>query len=1786
MRLKKMLSLFMAMLMCITLLPINVFAESESLSPILTKTAEWVDQETGLAKITMTAKGTPVDVSENGTDVLLVLDVSSSMNDHPTETCGGSLAKKFFGLYYKCRECKAEYWNSIPSDKVCTNQVPIKDSRWDIAQEAVDVLVDQIIPNSQTANRMGVVLFSCDSSLRARDVRRGTYGDHARAVKKALDFTNEKSEVIDACNYNPSDGTDYTGALQKAYDLIDSRDNKSRPVYLVFLSDGVPGSWVVDGQSGNWINSSSWNGASEINDLKSDSDDNDVTIYTVGFDLDNADAIELLESHATDSAYSYNISDGSELSGLFTDIGETIESGVTVWDTIDSEYFTLAKEPETNHSYTVTDGTVQCTGDKKFVWNLDNFSEHGETLEIYIQLKNKYMNKSEAYPTNEIDSAYAKYIGSDGAKSDLPVSETDGSSAVPTLNARAKSVKVKFNFVGENKDKASFNTPAQEEQTVELGKTVIKPSVTVADGYKITDWYLTADCTGSAFDFDNPISHNNAITLSARVDKNMEAKKSYTVDFYKNGTKTETVSGSVWAGEPTITVADAIALGQGDYSKYTFEGAEVGETEYKKPTDTIVIPKEGNTVIEVYYTSQAVELTFQRGDYGKFIQESDKEKASVIRKTRYEENFSDVPVVTPELGYKAVGWYEAGDKDEKIVSFPQKVTVAKTYVMKYEIDETKKFGYTVNRYIKGTTTAVPGLSENQFKGEAPLGTFDWTNEAKTTTGYKLVTKPLQPTSMPITSDPSKNIANVYYEVDDSQTLTYRVTYRKEGDTEPFKTSENTVLVADSIVAYDEIEIFKAPEGFEFKHKEFGGKTLSSSDNVTIDSSQNEIKVVYKKIDGMWFDVIFLAGERGTLNNSQTKVEFKQVLKGNSVEIPKVNPEVGYKFIGWRKDGGTALIQTQDLPKSISQNATYTAMWAPDNATVSFEITGEKHGAVNPDNAIVQKGQTTTAPTVTADKGYVVDGWYTDEGCQTKFGFTNPITADTKLYAKVVMNEELWAKVTFNASANGKLNNGTADVDTVVTDPILIGEKIGRVIPTTKPNEGFEFENWYKMTEIDGQVKEILETPTETTEVTGNLTYLAKFSKLLQITFEVDLFKAAEGTLAPDPITGISRGTSWNTIESKVPTTIIGKVRKGVNSHDYEFAGWSPDIPVGTETIISDLTFKAKFNDIYTFVVEHADIDEDGVYPNKSIAHNKKKPSLSIDSKANYPVRGYELAEIQVFIGRAENEASGEDGERPMAVIGKASLANKDEMDKLIKDLKDGYGITLAENGTLSGIMPEDCIWIKYGYEKMPEYTVEYVTEGTATDMPDNITARYKGDEITITDAKPKRDGYDFGGWKVVDDVVTVTDSKFTMPDHNVKLSAIWIPNEEVWKYTVEHYLEGSTTPFSTASESVLKRAPEVKSIVLNAPQGYKLKEYQFQGDPTNLPISIEQDGHVISVIYEKNDLVVRHVYGTTTVYDTAQSKADVEDGSIVVNAVNSGRYTRIRAVTVNGVPVVAGRSITVAFSEQSNYEVVFEYRRRNTDSGDSTNTGGSTGGSTGGGSDFGETVTILEEEVPLADGLNMINHFAYIFGYNDGTVKPMNKISREEVAAIFYRLLTDDVRESLQSANHSFPDVSHQRWSNASIATLSNGGIIAGYPDGGFKPGNAITRGEFAVMVSKFDSLSKTEENKFKDIENHWAKDFINSAAEKGWISGYPDGTFHPDEYITRAEAMTLINSVLNRKVSKEGLLENARYWSDNPTEAWYYEAVMEATNSHDYTRETPDSEEIWTAITEDKTWN
>jgi hypothetical protein len=216
--------------------------------------------------------------------------------------------------------------------------------------------------------------------------------------------------------------------------------------------------------------------------------------------------------------------------------------------------------------------------------------------------------------------------------------------------------------------------------------------------------------------------------------------------------------------------------------------------------------------------------------------------------------------------------------------------------------------------------------------------------------------------------------------------------------------------------------------------------------------------------------------------------------------------------------------------------------------------------------------------------------------------------------------------------------------------------------------------------------------------------------------------------------------------------------------------------------------------------------------------------------------------------------------------------------------------------------------------------------------------------------------------------------------------------------------------------------------------------------------------------------------------------------------------------------------------------------------------------------------------------LNTEDHFAYIIGYPDGTVRPNANISRAEVATIFFRLLNNDVRTANWSSANSFSDVNGSMWCNNAISTLAGMGILKGYSDGTFRPNAPITRAEYAAIASRFDALTGGTAS-FSDVaSDHWAYDSIVNAAAKGWVNGYPDGTFKPDKYITRAEAMKLTNKVLNRSVDAAGILSAAAVWPDNLASEWYYFVVEEATNSH-VVRNKAQRPETWSSLKDNPDW-
>ena len=232
-----------------------------------------------------------------------------------------------------------------------------------------------------------------------------------------------------------------------------------------------------------------------------------------------------------------------------------------------------------------------------------------------------------------------------------------------------------------------------------------------------------------------------------------------------------------------------------------------------------------------------------------------------------------------------------------------------------------------------------------------------------------------------------------------------------------------------------------------------------------------------------------------------------------------------------------------------------------------------------------------------------------------------------------------------------------------------------------------------------------------------------------------------------------------------------------------------------------------------------------------------------------------------------------------------------------------------------------------------------------------------------------------------------------------------------------------------------------------------------------------------------------------------------------------------------------------------------------------------------------KTVYAGWEATGVPDMLNGDDHYAYVVGYSDGTVRPNANISRAEVATIFFRLLKKEVRDGNLTTENIFADVTNGQWHDKAISTMAKLGIVKGRRADSFDPDASITRAEFAAICARFNTKPVENSGSFSDISGHWAENEIERAAAFGWISGYPDGTFHPDARITRAEAMTMINRVLCRMPQSESdLLDSMVTWPDNKPSDWHYLAVQEATNSHDFNRQ-GEVGESWTKLTSVPDW-
>ena len=627
--------------------------------------------------------------------------------------------------------------------------------------------------------------------------------------------------------------------------------------------------------------------------------------------------------------------------------------------------------------------------------------------------------------------------------------------------------------------------------------------------------------------------------------------------------------------------------------------------------------------------------------------------------------------------------------------------------------------------------------------------------------------------------------------------------------------------------------------------------------------------------------------------------------------------------------------------------------------------------------------------------------------------------------------------------------------------------------------------------------------------------------------------------------------------NQTPKKTFTPKKKSTSEFDYEFVGWKVEngsdelVDPNTTPVTENVTYVAVFEPVtrqYTVTWK----SENNVLGTQEVNYNEKptntyEPTKAEDDQFSYTFKGWNV-----------------EGSADTALVTPTDIA-------------------VTANVTYIAV-----------FEPVArEYHVTYLVGGT-----EYAKDTYKvGADVAIRPV-PTKEGYTFYGWTSKDSAFDIRG--FKMPAHNVVIEGKFEKNPaKQYTYTVnKHFYNEKGVEVNV-----------VKGEATPAAENTAVSDL-YKADAKNQTVDGKTYVYVsgLTTVTDKLEKLTKDVTIDLYYYLNVEGGNDIPDAweyrltfKVVNGSWNDGSSTDIVVyvpfkdqktgeafeaknvvVPVTRIPAVGDKPNSGYHagawdtSPYDNYKVqkdtVFTY----------TYAKNSSGGSSGG-HHRRPTVTI-PDDVPT--GLNGDDHYAYIVGYPDKTVRPQNGITRAEVATIFFRLLTDETRDANSTKSNSYSDAAAGAWYNHAVSTLSAMGIVKGDSHGKFNPNAPITRAEFAAIAARFDDKANTTTADFSDIASHWAKNEISAASNNGWITGYPDGTFRPDNKITRAEAMTLVNRVLKRlPETEEDLHDDMIKWSDNSdVSQWFYLDVQEATNSHYY--QTKENQfEKWTKLRETRNW-
>ena len=509
---------------------------------------------------------------------------------------------------------------------------------------------------------------------------------------------------------------------------------------------------------------------------------------------------------------------------------------------------------------------------------------------------------------------------------------------------------------------------------------------------------------------------------------------------------------------------------------------------------------------------------------------------------------------------------------------------------------------------------------------------------------------------------------------------------------------------------------------------------------------------------------------------------------------------------------------------------------------------------------------------------------------------------------------------------------------------------------------------------------------------------------------------------------------------------------------------------------------------------------------------------------------------------------------------------------------EGFTATPADNDQYYGYVKGDGSLVLNLYYNRLTYNVTYVYSGVApegVEIPNsyNKTGVMFGATVDVEEKLDAYDGFEFDGWHSAEVNITNDAESFTMPARNVIIHGRHNGEYEVRYYVDDKLYETFTVSVGAVHDIIEKPKGATSFLGWEDPINVKEDEsfeavdnefvmpwsdVEIYGEFANIIIPVFPRGTltVSKDVVAPDDFTAPEEY-TFDIYEVDGDELDLvetivlKDGESKSVRLSPADYKVVeRSASVEGYTldtVCDDEDATVTVSNNKETKIAF------------TNT---------------------YEEILLERD----DHFGYIIGYPDGTVRPEAEITRAEVVTIFFRMFTDSARDTYWAQTNKFTDVNDTDWYNTAISTLANAGVLDGYTDGTFKPNDTITRAELIKIATSFYDTTAGKDSEFSDIKLHWAESFIEEAYKLGIVEGYGDGTFHPDQAVTRAEAMKIVNRTLERAPHKDYLLDSMIKWPDNAdTEKWYYAEVQEATNSHDYDME--GDHEKWTALLPMRDW-